>query len=389
MRNMLYVGVLALAFCGITTAEESYEHIFNVSLTGGAVDYEGDEAVEDSYAVSLHVGLDYTEHWTLEAILTSIPELDESVARSYGSRVSRLQRSAGEGVDETSAIGFAVDGLYHFTRWDRLDPYVSMGLGVMHYEHDFDAQTDPTLRVGGGIFYHISDHLALRADLRVISAGTDSEINSLLNGGVMWTFAKRVATPTTADSLDSDADGLLDSEETRAGTNPFERDSDFDGLSDGDEIHIYKTNPMLRDTDGGKVADGHEVIEDGTNPLAAGDDLETFELNMKFEGDGWDIRPEYHSDLDAIAAVLRSNPTATARIEGHTDTQEEPSRRKQKRLTRRRAESIAAYFEKTWKIEAGRLDAVGYGSERPKAANNPKPGNSVNRRMEIYIRASQ
>ncbi len=389
MRNMIYVGVIALACCGITSAEESYEHIVNVSLTGGGVDFEGDEAVDDSYAVSLHVGLDYTERWTLEAVLTSLPHLEESLAHSYGTRVSRLQRTAGAGVDETSAIGLAVDGLYHFTRWERLDPYVSIGLGIMHYEDDVGAQTDPTVRVGGGIFYHLSDHLALRADLRVITAGTDSEVNSLFGGGVMWTFAKRVATPTTPTSIDSDGDGLQDSEETRTGTNPFERDSDFDGLSDGDEIHTYKTNPLLRDTDGGKVADGHEVIEDGTDPLAAGDDLQYFELNMQFDGDEWEIRPEYHSDLDAIATVLRSNPTETARIEGHTDTQEQPSSRKQKKLTRRRAESIAAYFQKTWKIEAGRLETVGYGSKRPKAENHPKTGNTINRRMEIYIRDSQ
>jgi OOP family OmpA-OmpF porin len=386
MRTILCMSLLVLCFCGKTIAEDSYEHRVNVSLTGGAYDFEGDEAVDDTLTISLHLGLDLTEHWTLEAVLTDMPRLEENIAHSYGARISRLESEAG--VDETSAIGIAVDALYHFTRWERLDPYLSVGVGAIYYEDDFDDQTEPTLRVGGGVLYHLSDRFAVRADLRVITAGTDSEINSQADGGIMWTFAKR-STTTAVARIDTDGDGLYDDEETLAGTNPFERDSDFDGLSDSDEINTYKTNPMLRDTDLGKVADGHEVIEDGTNPMAKEDDLQCFELNMQFEGAGWTIQPEYHSDLDAIAAVLRADPTATARIEGHTDTTEKASARRRKRLTRRRAESISEYFQATWKIDAERLKAVGYGSGRPKAANDPSTGNAANRRMEIYIRHTE
>jgi len=386
MKSIIGICLVALSFCTVSFGEEGYEHVINVSLTDGWLDFEGDEAVDDAYAISLHLGLDATEHWTFEAVLTSIPKLEERFANSYGTRISRLQRAAGAGVDRTSAVGLAFDALYHFSRWDRLDPYLSIGLGAMRYEHDFDAQTDPVLRVGGGLMYHLSNRFALRADARVVTAGEDSEVNTLINAGVMWTFAKQTTSTPAPAAIDTDADGLSDAEEARAGTNPFESDSDFDGLSDKDEIEVYKTNPMMRDTDLGKVADGHEVIEDGSDPLAAGDDLKLFELNMQFEGDGTVIRPEYFADLDAIAKVLQAAPAATARIEGHTDPVEASSKRKSKRLTRRRAEAIGAYLEGTWKIDGKRLDTVGYGAERPKAANDPKTGNPDNRRMEIYIR---
>ena len=388
MRFMMRVGSILLFLCSATLAEEGYEHLVNVSLTGGYIDFEGDEAVEDAGTISLHVGLDCTESWTVEAVLTSIPRLQERFAHSYGDRISRLQSAAGEGVDETSAIGLAVDALYHFTRWDRMDPYLSVGLGVLQYADDFDAQTEPAIRVGGGLFYHLSDNVALRADLRVVASGADTEINGLTRFGVVWTFAKKVATTPSLATLDTDGDGLTDAEEADIGTNAHEGDSDFDGLSDRDEVETYKTNPMLRDTDSGSVADGHEVIEDGTDPLVADDDLKCFELNMQFEGEGWDIRPEYFSDLDAIAADLRADPGATARIEGHTDTAEASSTWKRKRLTRRRAESIADYLKQTWKIDGNRVDAVGYGANRPKAANDARSGNPENRRMEIYIRQS-
>lgn len=388
MKSIMRVGSMLLLLCTATFAEEGYEHLVNVSLMGGFIDFEGDEAVEDAGTLSLHLGLDCTEAWTVEAVLTSIPQLDERFAHSYGDRISRLQSAAGEGVDETSAIGLAVDGLYHFTRWDRMDPYLSIGLGVLHYADDFDNQTEPVLRAGGGLLYHLSDCFALRADLRVVCAGMDTEINGLTSVGVVWTFAKKVTASSALMTLDTDGDGLTDDEEAEVGTNAREVDSDFDGLSDGDEVKTYKTNPMLRDTDSGSVADGHEVIEDGTDPLTEGDDLTCFELNMQFEGDGWEIRPEYFSDLDAIAANLRDDLGATARIEGHTDSVEASSKWKRKRLTRRRAESIADYLKQTWKIDGQRIDAVGYGADRPKAANDARRGNPVNRRMEIYIRKS-
>ena len=47
--------------------------------------------------------------------------------------------------------------------------------------------------------------------------------------------------------LDSDSDGLLDSEELLAGTDPYLADSDGDGVSDYDEIHLYLSDPNVDD----------------------------------------------------------------------------------------------------------------------------------------------
>ncbi len=409
MKLLPYISLIVLTPLLAGAVEEGFEHRVNVSLTGGAINYEGDEPVRDSHLFALHLGVDCSERWTLEGVLSVLPKLDENYAHSYGARISRLRAAAGPAVRETSACGVAVDALYHFTRWERLDPYLCVGLGVWRYEDDFDAQTEPAVRTGGGLLYHLSDRLALRADLRVLCAGADTEVNAVAAGGVMWTFQKRVRTTAVSGPLDSDGDGLTDDAETQAGTNPFDadtdgdglpdgrevsvyrtdplsRDSDYDGLTDGAEIMTYKTNPLMRDTDQGKVADGHEVIEDKTDPLAAGDDLTVFELNMQFTGDGYEIRPEYFSDLDAMATVLKAKPTATARIEGHTDRRAGASAWKMRRLTRRRARAIGDYLEANWKIDDDRLEAVGYGFDRPKARDDLEAGNPLNRRMEIYIR---
>jgi hypothetical protein len=72
----------------------------------------------------------------------------------------------------------------------------------------------------------------------------------------------------TNQGIDSDFDGLLDSEELELKTNPFLVDTDNDGLFDKEEVKIYKTNPLDPDTDNDNVLDGDEVKKgyDPNNP---------------------------------------------------------------------------------------------------------------------------
>ena len=65
--------------------------------------------------------------------------------------------------------------------------------------------------------------------------------------------------PELDPTEDNDGDGVINSEETRAGTNPLDEDSDNDGLSDKYEIWIG-TNPNNPDTDSDSLLDGYEMI---------------------------------------------------------------------------------------------------------------------------------
>ena len=75
----------------------------------------------------------------------------------------------------------------------------------------------------------------------------------------------------TLGALDSDGDGLLDTAERAAQTQPLIPDTDADGLNDGQEIALG-SNPLDRDSDGGGTWDGTEVI-DGSDPHDPSDDL--------------------------------------------------------------------------------------------------------------------
>jgi hypothetical protein len=58
--------------------------------------------------------------------------------------------------------------------------------------------------------------------------------------------------------IDTDGDGLTDSEEDELGTDPDDDDSDGDGLTDGEEVDLG-TDPQEEDSDGDGQADGEEV----------------------------------------------------------------------------------------------------------------------------------
>ncbi len=90
-----------------------------------------------------------------------------------------------------------------------------------------------------------------------------------------------------APVLDSDADGLTDTEEIELGTDPNNADTDGDGLSDGEEVE-GSSDPLQADTDGDGLSDGEEAAAN-TDPNSADTD-----------GDGAD---------DGLEIDLETDPT--------------------------------------------------------------------------------
>ncbi len=374
------------------------------NLGFGIMDFEGNQDYEDAFVTTLRLGYDYSDPWSFEGVLTLAPGIDAN--KDYEEELDW---------DSANAVGLAMDGLFHFTRWDRLDPYIAAGIGLMSFDEDpreGDA-TDFQFRIGGGVLYHFNDEWAVRADYRGMLAGFGGSpnANSIIDAGVVWTWGARYPHQIIAvgADADTDADGLSDKREMEIGTDPYDPDTDKDGLSDGEEVleyktdplnpdsdwdllkdgeevNKYKTDPLKADTDDGGVTDGHEVLEDGTDPLDGADDLVLYTLNINFDTDSAEIKPRYFDDINIIGKVLKRNEGSTAVIEGHADKRKTSSAPYNKKLSLRRARSIKSYLVKRLGIAENRLTSKGYGFERPIAPNDPETGNPENRRVEVYIR---
>jgi OOP family OmpA-OmpF porin len=111
---------------------------------------------------------------------------------------------------------------------------------------------------------------------------------------------------------------------------------------------------------------------------------EKIELRQKifFDTNKATIQPRSFGLLDEIANVLRSRPTMTVRIEGHTDSR--GKRGHNMELSAARAESVRQHFVGLG-IETARMDAKGYGPDQPIETNRTVAGREKNRRVEFII----
>ena len=107
--------------------------------------------------------------------------------------------------------------------------------------------------------------------------------------------------------------------------------------------------------------------------------------DVLFDFDKADLRPEAAPVLERVSTVLKSDPTAAASIEGHTDGK--GNDQYNQALSERRAQSV-----RQWLVAHGVTSSIaarGFGKMRPVAPNtlpngadNPE-GRQKNRRVEI------
>lgn len=100
-----------------------------------------------------------------------------------------------------------------------------------------------------------------------------------------------------------------------------------------------------------------------------------------------DLDATSKSELAKLADVLKSNDDCSIVIQGHTDST--GSDAVNNPLSVKRAESVAKYLNSCG-VKTNQFKAIeGFGSTKPKADNSTVDGRSKNRRVEVYMFASE
>ncbi|MEK7703705.1 MAG: OmpA family protein [Myxococcota bacterium] len=212
------------------------------------------------------------------------------------------------------------------------------------------------------------------------------------------------------ENVDTDGDGIPDKVD-KCPTEPEDRDQfeDEDGCPDPDNdqdgvLDLVDSCPLQpgpasnngcpvsdRDSDG--VTDDVDQCPDVPGPPPRGcprqvlvvktDKAIEIKKQILFETNKAKIKGKISFEiLDQVGAVLSSNPEIKVVIEGHTDTVGPAAHNL--RLSDARANSVRdALIERG--IDAGRLEAIGYGESRPMASNKTARGRAANRRVEFNI----
>lgn len=195
--------------------------------------------------------------------------------------------------------------------------------------------------------------------------------------------------------LDSDGDGVIDSQDQCPGT-PKGVNVDAKGCpldTDGDGVYDYldqcpntlrgvevDTKGCPLDTDRDGVYDYLDKCPE-TPTGAEVDDRGCWVLrNLKFNTNKWDIKKQYYPILDNVVTVLRENPSLSVEIQGHTDSR--GTEKYNQKLSEKRARSVVEYIAGKG-IKPDRLKALGFGLKKPIASNATEDGRATNRRVEL------
>ena len=93
------------------------------------------------------------------------------------------------------------------------------------------------------------------------------------------------------------------------------------------------------------------------------------------------IKGESYKTLQEIGQLLQDDPKLRLSIEGHTDS--DGTDEHNLTLSQDRANSVRDYLVSTYKIDAARLEAKGWGESKPIDSNETAEGKANNRRVEL------
>lgn len=217
--------------------------------------------------------------------------------------------------------------------------------------------------------------------------GCPDEVPDTDNDGILGEADKCAQEPEDKDGF-QDADGCPDP------------DNDSDGLVDGSDACPEASGPPENrgcpdsDKDGDGVVDRIDNCPDEvgraefqgcrTKQMVSitPSQLRVFK-NVQFATARTTIARPSRRLLDQVATVIRQHPEfRKIRIEGHTD--DRGADEVNKALSQQRAQAVADYLIGRG-IEPDRLEAVGFGEERPMASNRTASGRRKNRRVEFNL----
>jgi outer membrane protein OmpA-like peptidoglycan-associated protein len=106
--------------------------------------------------------------------------------------------------------------------------------------------------------------------------------------------------------------------------------------------------------------------------------------SLEFNNNSSEILPEMETDLDKVVDFLVDHPQIKLIISGHTDGSGDPEANLT--LSDQRAEAIKKYIVDKGGIDSSRIEAIGYGNQKPIIqVEQTAADRKINRRVEFEL----
>ena len=121
----------------------------------------------------------------------------------------------------------------------------------------------------------------------------------------------------------------------------------------------------------------------------------TFDSGILFKTGKSDLTAASKTSLQQLAGVLKNNPDCDVAIQGYTDNDPwkgstaEQSAQKNLKLSQQRADAVKSKLNSLGITNNQIKSSTGYGEANPVADNSSSAGKAQNRRVEVYLYASE
>ncbi|MFC1523458.1 thrombospondin type 3 repeat-containing protein [Thermodesulfobacteriota bacterium] len=259
-NNKLISGFLFMMIMfipGQILAEE-FQGNYELSPFVGYYYFDNDTTFDDDLVLGVRFG-----HWYNETVAAEIA-------------LAALTTEWGNSGNDADFLQLQVDGLYHFSAWNKIIPYLAAGIGAGNYNPSaVESDTKFLINYGGGLKLKLDDSWAARLDIRQPILFDDTDVNLMITLGLSYFFGST----SQPEPTDSDHDGIPDASDLCPKT-PMNASVDSSGCpldTDGDGIADFQDNcpdtsrgtsvddqgcPVEHDTDGDGVNDSRDNCPD-------------------------------------------------------------------------------------------------------------------------------
>ena len=342
--------------------------------------FEGRQNLEDGPLFGGRIGYNITSNFGVE--------IAAEYLRSRVADKTKLFTKEGQfttPIDGVNVTFYHLDLLYHFMPEGRFNPYIVAGYGAVNYSPRINTQNMSVAGFGAGAKYWLTDHVALRLDVRD-NLIVDDQINNIqVTMGAVLAFGGRsnAAAVPSDKPLDGDSDGVHDQFDKCPNTPPgvavdkdgCPLDSDMDGVPD----YLDKCPDTPAGTPVGKygctyimeklvIVIAEPTAEEAVKEKASSviDEPKVIILafeDLHFDFDQSTLTPDAKTILKNNIQILKENPKAKIRVAGYSSAS--GTKEYNQKLSERRSKAVQEYLIDEGLIKPDRLSTIGYGETHP------------------------
>ena len=144
------------------------------TLGGGNYYFSSKRHIDNTSIPFVGLGYDLTDQWGIE-VLGSVFNTDSDRPEDSGKQVN-------------GAL-FLIDGVYHFSAYKALQPFVTVGVGILGLSpNGYDARNEGNVNAGVGAQFFVNELITIRLEAKDLYTINGGKNDIFLNAGMTFLF---------------------------------------------------------------------------------------------------------------------------------------------------------------------------------------------------------